>query len=162
MITTLNLTLKLKQDAASIEKIEKLKSTFVEKYQGAINDAMRDFAGVHFARVLIIHNQYLLVLTEFDGEKTIYADFFRIALKDFFKEVFCLAEGNLDVRAVDNSRAFLEIAQTNNIKPLGKSLYKDNNDGFMYMAQDQVSVRDITRSLKLTEQLTGLRNFWQS
>ncbi len=47
---------------------------------------------VHFARVLVIDNRYLQVITEYDGSHTDYTEFFRTALPDVFGMLFSLAE----------------------------------------------------------------------
>ncbi len=59
MATALNMTMKLKQDAASQAKLTGLSAVFAQKVQPAIDAALRQSQIVHYARVLVIDNQYI-------------------------------------------------------------------------------------------------------
>ena len=76
MAHSLNLTMKIKQDPATLAKLEEFKAIF-PKVQGQIADAMRKSKILHFARVVIIENRYIQVLTEYDGDRQAYTEFFR-------------------------------------------------------------------------------------
>ena len=80
MTYALNLTLKLKQDPASQAKLQQLKGGFATKIQPAIDAALAKSEIVHYARVLIIEDKFIQVLTEFDGDKKVYTTFFLKAL----------------------------------------------------------------------------------
>ena len=163
MITALTLTLKLKQDDRTKATIQQLQeSLFETQVQPKIDAALRRFKGVHFARVVLIEDQYLQVITEFDGDQRIYTDFFRRELGDVFQTIFSLADGAPPWDAIDNEEAFFELAKSHNIRPLGKSVYEGNPDGYVFMAQHQRSVKDISESLNLSDQVKGVRDFIQS
>ncbi|HLL32086.1 MAG TPA: hypothetical protein VK403_13940, partial [Allosphingosinicella sp.] len=77
MITALNMTVPLKQDPESLAKLQKLKEVFADHIQPEIDRALRKSKIVHFARVLVIHDKFLQVITEFDGDPEEYTEFFR-------------------------------------------------------------------------------------
>lgn len=109
MALALNLTIPLKQDAQSQERLRQLRASFSESYQTTIDKALADSKRVHFARIVVIpaaldeHDRwpdpdetpgrYLQVLTEFDGDPVEYTLFFLRTLGPVFKEIFTLAEG---------------------------------------------------------------------
>ena len=162
MITSLNMALKLKQDDATKAMLEKLRNgLFEETVQPKMDKALREFDGVHFARVVVIDDQYIMVITEFDGDRKTYTDFFRQKLPGVFKVIFSLAEGAPDWDTLDNEETFYALSSKANTKPLGTSLYEGNDDGYVFMAQHQTSVDEITKSLKLTDIFKGLRDFLQ-
>src|SRR5690242_5753367 len=72
MITALNMTVPLKQDPESLAKLQKLKEMFADHIQPEIDRALRKSKIVHFARVLVIHDRFLQVITEFDGDTQEY------------------------------------------------------------------------------------------
>src|ERR1700730_3910705 len=91
MAHSLNLTLKIKQDPATLARLKQFKEQF-PLLQGKIASAMKDSRILHFARVVVIEDKYLQVLTEYDGDRRAYTEFFRKKLTDVFKLVFSLAE----------------------------------------------------------------------
>src|SRR5688572_26712323 len=93
MAIALNLTAPLKQDAESQQRLKGLAAAFADHIQPVIDQALATSEIVHFARVLVIDDKYLQVLTEFDGEPQAYTEFFRRELGDVFKQVFALVEG---------------------------------------------------------------------
>ena len=162
MITSLNMTLKLKQDAETKAKLEALRNGGFDKdVRPAMDAALRAFNGVHFARVVVIEDQYIQVITTFDGDRQTYTDFFRRELPGVFKVIFSLAEGAPDWDTLNNEETFYALSSKANTKPLGTSLYEGNDDGYVFMAQHQTSVDEITKSLKLTDIFKGLRDFLQ-
>jgi len=70
-----------------------LKATFAATVQPLIDKALRDSQIVHFARVVVIDDTYIQILTEYDGDKKDYTEYFRKNLPAVFKAIFSLAEG---------------------------------------------------------------------
>lgn len=67
MANALNLTAPLKQDAESQQRLMRLAATFADQVQPKIDAVLSKSRIVHFARILVIDNKYLQVITEFDG-----------------------------------------------------------------------------------------------
>src|SRR3712207_6239337 len=67
MATALNLTVPLKQDPEAQQQLQELGATFAQSVQPMLDAALAHSQIVHFARILVIDNKYLQVLTEFDG-----------------------------------------------------------------------------------------------
>jgi hypothetical protein len=133
MATALNMTMKLKQDPTSKAKLAGLKTAFAAKVQPAIDKALRDSHIVHYARVLVIDDQYIQVITEFDGDAEVYTDFFRQALPDVFKAIFDLAEGAPAWDELNDRDAFFDFAQGQNVRALGTDA-ADPRQGFLFAA----------------------------
>ncbi len=76
MTTALNLTLPIKQDAATLQKLAYIKQNFAVSIQPMIDAALQKSEIVHYARVLVIDDKYIQVITEYDGPKEVYAEFF--------------------------------------------------------------------------------------
>jgi hypothetical protein len=142
MATALNMTMKLKQDAASQAKLAGLRTIFAEKVQPAIDKALRDSQIVHFARVLVIEDQYIQVITEFDGDSEVYTDFFRKALPDVFKAIFELAEGAPSWEELNDRDTFFKFSQGKNVKALG-SHPTDPRQGYLFEAYPDMDVKKI-------------------
>jgi hypothetical protein len=121
MAHALNLVLKLKQDPDSLKELNQLKIDFETKIQPAIDKALKESEIVHFARVLVIEDKYLLVITEYDGDHREYTDFFRKKLPEVFGKLFSLAEGAPSWEHLDNENTFFNAAQSMNVKSLGRS-----------------------------------------
>ena len=77
MAIALNLTMPLKQDPETQQKLQQLAAAFSQTVQPAIDAALGRSQIVHFARLLVIDNKYIQVLTEFDGDPMEYTEFFR-------------------------------------------------------------------------------------
>ena len=58
MTHALNLTLPIKQDPATQQKLQELKDVFETKVQPVIETALKRSRIVHFARVVVIDNKY--------------------------------------------------------------------------------------------------------
>jgi hypothetical protein len=101
MATALNMTMRLKQDSASREQLKLFKHNFEIGGQPRIDEVLRRSRKVHFARVVVIDDAYVQVLTEFDGDARAYTDFFRGELPDVFGKIFELVEGAPDPRDLD-------------------------------------------------------------
>ena len=96
MITALNMTMPIKQDAETQQELKKLKAIFADHVQPKIDEALKKSELVHFARVLVIDDKYIQVITEFDGDKENYTEFFRTELNEVFKAIFALLRANRD------------------------------------------------------------------
>lgn len=145
----LNLTLPLKQDAASQAALRKLAEIFPTEVQPKIEAALKKSKLVHFARVLVIDNKYVQVITEYEGDHQEYTEFFRRELQPVFGAIFALAEGTPDVA---DTNAFWEYSMRHNVRALGVASdgakdYKGQPSGWLFSAYDHKSVRDIQAKL---------------
>src|SRR5882757_5675558 len=118
MTHALNLTLEIKQDPETLQKLQQLEAIFPTKVQPAIEAALKESKLVHFARVVVIDNKYIQVITEYEGPHQEYTEFFRRKLTPVFAAIFALAEGVPDV---SNTNAFFEFSRDHNIRSLGNS-----------------------------------------
>jgi hypothetical protein len=146
MAHTLNLTLRIKQDAENLVKLEQFKSHF-GALQGKIAAAMKKSRILHFARVVVIEDKYLQVLTEYDGDRKAYTEFFRKELPDVFKLVFSLAENAPKPEDLDDPDLFFSFAKDADIHPLGTSLSPDPDDHFVFSAYGNLTVEQILTAL---------------
>ena len=107
----LNLTLKLKQDAASQAGVAQLVSTFDAKLKPTLDQVFPDSQIVHFARFLMIGTEYLQIITVFDGDSLDYAMFFWNKLNAVFEAAYTFVENapSGDDWNVDNFIAFNRI-----------------------------------------------------
>ena len=118
MTHALNLTLPIKQDAGTQAELKHLMDIFATDVQPAIEKALRQSHIVHFARVVVIDNKYIQVITEYEGSHQEYTEFFRRALTPVFAKIFSLADGVPDV---NDTAAFWEFSKNHNIRSLGTS-----------------------------------------
>lgn len=144
MAHPLTLTLKLKQDEESLAKLQKVKDDFAEKIQPVIDAAFAESKIVHFGRLLIIDDKYLLVITEFDGSKQDYTEFFRDKLKEIFKVLFSLAE-DAPENIVEDSNAFYKYSKTKNAQLLGVGA---DEYGYMFSAYGDLRVKQIKPAIE--------------
>jgi hypothetical protein len=140
MARALNLTLPIKQDADTLAKLKKLKEDFATEIQPKIDEALRKSKIVHSARVLVVHDKYLMVITEYDGQPEAYTEFFRRALPDVFARLFEVAEGAPPFGALDKEK-FFGVAQALDLPMLGQST--DGNKGCLFSAYRDREVKDI-------------------
>jgi hypothetical protein len=147
MAIALNLTAPLKQDPESQKVLQGLIAAFGDKVQPAIDQALSSSEIVHFARVLVIDNKYLQVLTEFDGDPMQYTEFFRQELGEVFKQIFALIEGAPPWDELDNPTSFFQYSHDLNLKALGKSTAGDDR-GWLFSAVGDTTVREIKSALK--------------
>ena len=147
MTSALNMTMKLKQDPASQAALQNLRATFAETVQPLIDAALRKSQIVHFARVVVIDNQYIQILTEYDGNKRDYTEFFRKELQGVFKAIFSLVEGIAPWDQINNPDAFYVASKGFNVKALGKSVSGDDDEGWLFDAYGANTVKDILSKL---------------
>lgn len=150
MTHCLNLTLPIKQDAETQAKLQRLADEFPTKIQPAIERVLKKSSIVHFARVLVIDNKYIQVITAYDGDHEHYTEFFRMELRPIFAAIFDLVEGAPDV---NDRKAFLEFAKKHNVRALGAATdnSKDlsgNPAGWLFSAYGHKDVRTIQAALE--------------
>lgn len=149
----LNLTLRVKQDAETQERLKEIAAKFTTELQPAIDKALRASKIVHFARVLVIDNLYLQVITEYDGDHREYTEFFRKELPKVFAELFSLAEGAPSAAAMSDPDAFFEFSSKLQIRSLGEStegltgLHGDT-EGYLFSAYGGLEVKEILAKLQ--------------
>ena len=149
MTHALTLTLPLKQDPESQAKLAGLAASFTEHVQPAIAAALKKSEIVHFARVIVIDNKYIQVITEYEGPHQEYTEFFRRELTPVFASIFGLAA---DAPSVADPNAFWEYAKAHNIQPLGRSTsgstdFDGNPAGWLFSAYDGRDVKTILKAL---------------
>lgn len=146
MITALNMTVPLKQDPESLAKLQQLKAVFADHVQPEIDRALRKSRIVHFARVLVIHDKFLQVITEFDGDPEEYTEFFRRELPHVFKPIFELADGAPPWDELNDQDTFFEASKKLNVKALGRSEDGREEQGWLFSYFPR-TVREIEESL---------------
>ena len=146
MITALNMTVPLKQDPESLAKLQQLKAGFADHIQPEIDRALRKSKIVHFARVLVIHDRFLQVITEFDGDPEEYTEFFRRELPHVFKPIFELAEGTPPWDELNDQDSFFQASKHLNVKALGRSDDGREEQGWLFSYFPR-TVREIEESL---------------
>jgi hypothetical protein len=148
MAIALNLTAPLKQDSETQEKLRHLAATFADTVQPMVDAALRRSEIVHYARVLVIDNKYIQVLTEFDGDPQQYTEFFRKQLPEVFRLVFSLVEGAPSWEELDNPNDFYEFTSGINLKSLGRSTGDNEGRGYLFSAFGDMTVREIKAALE--------------
>jgi hypothetical protein len=150
MTHALNLTLPLKQDAATQARLRHLEKIFATVVQPAIDKVLKESEFVHFARVVIINDQYIQVLTEYDNDHKDYAEFFRKELTEVFKTIFELVEDAPDVTDKDK---FWEFTKRYHYNALGAStsgsvLFDAQSPaGYLFSAYGNREVKKILNAL---------------
>lgn len=150
MTHALNLTLPLKQDDKTKADLINLVEIFAEQIQPKIEEALKKSRIVHFARVLVIDDKYIQVITEYEGDHQEYTEFFRKELTPIFAKIFSLAA---DAPAASDTVAFWEYSKDHNIRSLGSHTHKglDFNGkpaGWLFSAYDHKDVRTIQTALE--------------
>ena len=146
MAHSLNLTLKIGQDAVTQKKLREFVEIF-PAVQAKIAAAMKKSEILHFARVVLIGTEYIQVLTEYDGDRKEYTEFFRKELPDVFERVFALAEGAPPWSELQDPDTFFNFSKDLDVKPLGTSLSNDPEDHFVFSAYGDRSVKEILAAL---------------
>jgi hypothetical protein len=146
MITALNMTVPLKQDPESLAKLQQLKALFADHIQPEIDRALRKSGIVHFARVLVIQDRFLQVITEFDGDPMEYTEFFRRELPHVFKPIFELADGAPPWDELNDQDTFFEASKHLNVKALGRSQDGREEQGWLFTYFPK-TVREIEEAL---------------
>ncbi len=152
MAHALNLTLRIKQDPDTLKRLAFIGSIFASQIQPKIDAALRKSQIVHFARVLVIENKYLQVITEYDGSHTDYTEFFRRELSDVFAMLFSLAEKPPAPETMNDADAFFEFSQGLQLRSLGDSVDGDKDQeghtaGYLFSAYGNREVREILPKL---------------
>ncbi|MGI4796691.1 MAG: hypothetical protein ACRYG8_22065 [Janthinobacterium lividum] len=152
MAHALNLTLKIRQDASAKATLAKIKASFAAEIQNKIDEALKESELVHFARVLVIDDLYLQVITEYDGDHQAYTDFFRKKLPDVFALLFSLAEKPIDPAALADSDKFFQFSAGLQVKALGEDPggARDSNGqtaGYLFSAYGAREVKEIKAAL---------------
>lgn len=145
MTHALNMTLPLKQDAETQARLAQLEAVFADQIQGKIGEALKKSRIVHFARVVVIENKYIQVLTEYEGDHQEYTEFFRRELTPIFAAIFALADGVPDVR---DPAKFWEYSKSKNIRSLGMSVsgsvdMEGKPAGWLFSAYDGRTVEQV-------------------
>ena len=147
MTSALNLTLKIKQTPEILAKLKQVKDGFADHIQGEIDAALRKSEIVHFARVLVIDDLYIQVLTEFDGDKKAYTEFFRQKLPGVFRTVLSLAENPPTEAQLSSADKFYEYTKNANLPALGTDGLDHEtgeiDEGFFFSSYPGVTVKDI-------------------
>lgn len=149
MTHALNLVIPIKQDAETMEKLRNLEAIFASQVQGKIEAALRKSELVHFARVFVIHDRYILVITEYEGDHEEYTEFFRKELPDVFDHIFGLADLPVDV---NNPSAFWEASMSCNQRSLGTATdgskdFHGKVAGWLFSAYDHHTVKEVKEAL---------------
>jgi hypothetical protein len=147
MAIALNLTAPLKQDPDSQQRLQQLAAVFAEQVQPAMDAVLARSEIVHFARVLVIDNKYIQVLTEFDGTPEDYTEFFRKELPSVFQAIFSLVEGAPPWDKLNNPNTFYEFSHGLNVKALGASAVGNEGRGYMFSAFGDTTVREIKKQV---------------
>jgi hypothetical protein len=141
MAIALNLTLKLKQDPETLGKLAELGEQFPTVVQPMMDAALARSERVHFARVLVIDNAYLQVLTEFDGDPLEYTTFFLNELGPVFKTIFSLVEEAPPWEDLEDPTSFFEYTSSKNVRSLGTS--PDPKRGYLFSAIGTTTVKEL-------------------
>jgi hypothetical protein len=150
MTHALNLTLPIKQDAETQAALKHLAEIFESQVQPKIDAALKESRLVHFARVVVIDNKYIQVITEYEGPHQEYTEFFRRKLTPVFAAIFALADGVPDVSKPD---AFWEFAKNHNVRSLGTATdgskdFNGNPAGWLFSAYGHHTVEDVLSALE--------------
>lgn len=148
MAIALNFTVPLKQDPQSQESLTHLVASFAQDVQPALDAALSRSQIVHFARILVIDNRYMQVLTEFDGDPMEYTEFFRKQLGPVFQAIFDLAEGAPPWDELNNPNSFYEYTRTLNLPSLGTSTVGNEGRGYLFSAVGDTTVRELQAALR--------------
>lgn len=143
MALSLNFTAPLKQDPETQQRLQQLAAIFADKIQPEVDAALAKSELVHFARILVIDNKYLQVLTEFDGDPMCYTEFFRTELPAIFEQIFSLVEGAPPWEEINNPNDFYEYTHSLNLKALGTSADAGYDHGYLFSAFGDATVREI-------------------
>ena len=150
MAHALNMTMKIKQDPANLAALQAFKRDFATKYQKKLDDSLRASKLVHFARVVVIDDLYLQVITEYDGDHKEYTEYFRRDLPDLFSAMLSLAEGAPPWDQID-ANSFFKFSQTLQKRSVGKTttgdMVGDKTAGYLFSAYGTREVKDILPKL---------------
>jgi hypothetical protein len=145
----LNLTLPLKQDPQSQAMLEQLVAGFGAQGQPVIDAAVRKSEIIHSARLLIIDNKYMQVLTTFDGDFFDYTEFFRQQLGPVFQVIFGmgLIENGPAWDEINTPDGWYEYTRQHNVRSLGDSISGNPDQGYLYAPFGETTVRELRDAL---------------
>ena len=146
MAHTLNMTLRMKQDPETLAKIKHVREVFATQIQPAIDAALKKSELVHYARVVIIDDKYIQVLTEFDGDPKVYTTFFLKALPEVFKTIFSLGENVPSWEELQDEDRFFETTAGLNVASLGAQADAPGA-GYMFQAFGNTTVKEMKAAL---------------
>lgn len=154
MTHALNLTLPIKQDAEAQAALKHLTEIFATEVQPKIEAALKESRLVHFARVLVIDNKYIQVITEYEGPHQEYTEFFRRTLQPVFGAIFALADGVPDV---GDPNTFWEFSKAHNLRSLGTATdgstdFGGNPAGWLFSAYEHKDVEQILNAIEKTDE----------
>jgi len=149
----LNLTLPIRQDAETKKRLEHVKRVFASEIQGKIDKALAASQIVHSARVVVIDDKYLQVLTVYDGDHREYTEFFRKELPDVFALLFSLADTPPQSDDLKDPDAFFNFAASCQVRSLGESTeglkgVGGESEGYLFSAFGSRSVKQILPKLQ--------------
>jgi hypothetical protein len=150
MTHALTLTLPIKQDEATQAKLKHLVETFATQVQPNIEAALKESKIVHFARVVVIDDKYIQVITEYEGPHAEYTEFFRRKLAPVFAAIFSLVD---NVPDVSDGNAFWEFSKNHNYRSLGTSTdgstdFSGEPAGWLFSAYDHKEVEAILSAIE--------------
>lgn len=148
----LNLTLPIRQDSETQAKLQDLKRDFATKLQPDIDNALRGSRTVHSARVLVIDDKYLQVITVYDGDHRAYTEFFRSKLPHVFAALFALAENPPDSASLSHPDAFFRFAASCQLRSLGETTeglagVDGKSEGYLFSACGNRTVKQVLDKL---------------
>lgn len=143
----LTLAAPLKQDPESQQKIQELVEGFADMVQPVLDAALAKSQIVHFGRAAVIDNKYMMVITEFDGEPSQYAEFFRTELGPVFQAVFSVVEGAPSWEELNEPNTFFEYMEGLDRRALGRSSGTNEGRGYLFSAYGDMTVREIRSHL---------------
>ena len=151
MTSALNFTLKIKQTPEVLERLKGIKTSFATRIQPLVDAALKKSEIVHFARVLVIDDLYIQVITEFDGEESVYAEFFRKELLPLFAAVFSLTENPPSEQDIQNPDKFFKFTSAANLRALGTDGLEhdkpEEDRGYFFQGYPGVLVKDIHQKI---------------
>lgn len=147
MATALNLIFPLRQDTDSQQRLQQIARDFSDQIQPAVDAALSAVETVHYARVVVVDNRYIEILTEFDGEAFAYAEFFRQETGQLFQLVFSIVEGAPPWEELDNPNSFFEYVNGHNLNSLGTATVGNEGRGYLFSAYGDATVREIRTAL---------------
>ena len=137
----LNLTLPLKQDAASQAKLKEFASKFKTDFLPSVWEVLKESRMVHYARFVVIDNKYLQVLTEYDTDFRTYSDFFATRLHPFFATLFTLVEGAPDATLASDRETVYQFIKKYDLPNLGDEAFS---------AFGPIGVKEIQQKFNIT------------
>lgn len=148
----LNLTLPIRQDTETLSRLQEFKRTFATTLQPDIDRALRESRRVHSARVLVVHDKYLQVITVYDGDHREYTEFFRSKLPHVFAALFSFAETPPVKEDIADPDAFFDLAAGCQLRSLGETTEDlsgvgGQSEGYLFSATGSRTVEQILERL---------------